>query len=197
MLDGYVSEKEQLETIKKWWNENGKFIAIAVIVGLVIGFGWRYWHQLEIRRAENASMIYQSVMQADAANNTTTAQGGAKLLIKQFPSSPYASLAAILSAKEFVAENKLPEALSQLQWVISHSNSNRLQQIARIYAARILLAQKNPTAAQKEIAVVDDKSFAGLIALVKGDIDVDEGNMKSAMKNYAIAKNAMDNPHAA
>src|SRR3990167_11172787 len=102
MLDGYVSEKEQLESIRKWWHSNGKFILIAVVVGLSLGFGWKYWHQLQLRRDENAAMIYQSIIQADSQNNMKTAQGCAKLLMNQFPKTPYASLAALLSSKELV-----------------------------------------------------------------------------------------------
>ena len=136
MLDGYVSEKEQIESIRKWWNANGKFIVIAVIVGLGLGFGWKYWHQLQLRRAENAAMIYQSVVQADAQNNVKTAQGGAALLMEQFPKTPYASLAALLSAKESVVQTNYADALTQLNWVIVHSNQSRLQQIARFVIAK-------------------------------------------------------------
>src|SRR3990167_11192086 len=191
MLDGYVSEKEQIDEIKKWWRENGKWITIAVIVGLAIGFGWRYWHTLQIRRAENASIIYQSVLEADSQNKTATVQGGAALLMKDFSSSPYASLAALLSAKEYVAQNDLKTATTSLQWVIDHSNQKRLQQIARISTARILLSQGQTQLAMNELKVVNDKSFEPLINWVKGDIFVKEGNAVDAQKYYTLAKNAL------
>ena len=191
MLDGYVSEKEQIESIRKWWTENGKFIAIAIIIGLAIGFGWRYFHTFEKRRAENAAMVYQSVTQADAQGDITTAQGGAKVLMDQFLGSPYASLAALLSAKESVAQNQLPAALTQLQWVIKNSNQKRLQQVARIYAARILLAQHNSVAAMNELKIVNDKSFEPLINWVKGDIDAQNGDATKARAHYADAKSAL------
>lgn len=190
MLDGYVSEKEQIESIRKWWHSNGKFIVIAVIIGLGLGFSWKYWHQLQLRRTENAAMIYQSVIQADSQNNVKTAQGGAKLLMDQFPKTPYASLAALLSAKESVAQTNYADALTQLNWVIAHSNQPRLQQIARISAARVLLSQNQPKAALKIVSVVNDEYFAPLIAWVKGDIYAQQGDAKNAQKNYAIAKNA-------
>lgn len=191
MLDGYVSEKEQLEEIKKWWHSNGKLIAIAIVIGLAVGFGWRYWQKMEINRAENAAMIYQSVVQADAQNNITTAQGGAKILMAQFSSSPYASLGAFLWAKEAVAKNDLSTALAQLQWVIHHSDQNRLKQMARISAARILLSQGNLKAAMTELKTVNDKQFAPLIAWVTGDIFAQEGNAKKAAAQYQIAKNGL------
>src|SRR3990167_8347722 len=191
MLDGYVSEKEQIDAIQKWWRENGKWITIAVIVGLAIGFGWRYWHTLQARRAENASIIYQSVLEADSQNKIVTVQGGAALLMKDFSSSPYASLAALLWVKKLVAQNDLKTALSTLQWVVDHSNQKRLQQIAHIFAARILLSQDKTQLAMNQLQVVSDKSFEPLINWIKGDIFVKEGNAKDAQKYYTLAKNAL------
>ncbi|PIZ03411.1 MAG: hypothetical protein COY58_09635 [Gammaproteobacteria bacterium CG_4_10_14_0_8_um_filter_38_16] len=191
MLDGYVSEKEQWEEIKKWWHSNGKFIAIAVLIGLAVGFGWRYWHKIEINRADNAAMIYQSILQADAQNKMATVQGGAKILMDQFAGSPYASLSAFLWAKEAVAKNDLPMALAKLQWVIQHSDQNRLKQMARIAVARILLSQNNSKAAMSTLAVVNDKQFEPLIAWVRGDIFAQEGQAKKAAAQYQIAKNGL------
>lgn len=191
MLDGYVSEKEQLESIKKWWQENGKFIAIAIVLGLAIGLGWRYWHTIEKRRAENASMIYQSVLNANAKNKLSTVQGGAKILMENFSRSPYASLAALLAAKASVSNHQLPIALTQLQWIVQHAPQKRLKQIARLSIARILLAEGNATAALTELKTVDDKSFEPLIDWVKGDGYVQEKNAKLAQQYYTQAKNAL------
>lgn len=191
MLDGYVSEKEQLESMRKWWDENGKFLLIAVVLGLGIGFGWRYWHKFELRRDEAAAMVYQNILQAEAQGDTTTVDGGAKVLMKSFSGSPYASLGALISAKNAIAANKLSGALSIDEWVIKHSDQKRLQQMARISAARIFLAQKNPTQAMNELKIVEDKNFEPLIQWVKGDIDTQEGNAEEATKNYTDAKDAL------
>lgn len=191
MLDGYVSEKEQIESIRKWWSENGKFLMIAIVIGLAIGFGWRYFHRFELRRSEAAAVVYQTILQADSQNDIATVDGGAKVLMKNFANTPYASLAALISAKNFVAANKLSDALSTFQWVVDHSEQKRLQQMARISAARILLAQHNPTAAMNELKVIDDKNFEPLIQWVKGDIYTQMGNAKKAAENYTNAKNAL------
>lgn len=191
MLDGYVSEKEQIDAIRKWWQENGKFILIAVILGLSVGFGWRYWHKVETNRAENASMIYQSVLMADRKNDFAAVQGGAGLLEKDYASAPYASLAALLLAKESAQKNDLPAALSQLQWVISHSDQSRLQALARISTARILVSQNKDKEALSEVNAIKDKSFDPLVNWIKGDIAVKAGDAKAAQQYYASAKNAL------
>lgn len=190
MLDGYISEKEQLESLRKWWNEHGKLIAIAIVIGLCGGFLWKYWRNVEVRYAENAAMLYQSVLNADAKNDTVTAQGGAKILMERYTHSPYASMAALLSAKESIVKNDLSAALTDLQWVIHHSKQKRLQQMARLDAARILLSQQKPALAMQQLKTVDDKSFQPLIDWVTGDINAAEGNKIAADTAYRKAKNA-------
>lgn len=191
MLDGYISEKEQIESIRKWWRENGTFLLIAICVGLSIGFGWHYFHRYEARRLEQASMIYQSVLQADAQNKISTAQGGAVILMKDFSGSPYASLGALLFAKESVVQNNFSIALEKLQWVIDHGNVNSLRQIARIYAARILLSQGKTADALTQLSVMNDQQFLPVVNWVKGDIYTKTGDVKKAKIYYQNAKTAL------
>ena len=40
-MDVYKTEEEQVEAIKKWWNENGKSIIVGIVVGITAIFGWR------------------------------------------------------------------------------------------------------------------------------------------------------------
>lgn len=191
MLDGYTSEKEQLESIRKWWNEHGKAILIAVVVGLGLGLVWRYWHKLSVQRSENASVVYQQVLEANSKGQTKTVQGGVDFLMSHFASTPYASLGAMLYAKNAVMQNQFPDALTKLQWVIDHGSVKRLKEVARISSARILLSEGKPADALKQIKVVDDNSFMPLVEWVTGDIDTAQGNAAEAKKHYQNAKNEL------
>ncbi len=183
------TDQEQVDMIKKWWNDYGKFIAIAVVVGLLIGFGWRYYNQHELQRAEQASAIYQSMGLASEQKNANAVKTYADQLTAQYPKSPYASLANFLLAKEMVGVNNLNGALMHLQWVVKNSKIKSYQQMARLRAARVLLAQKQPEKAMKMLAVVNDKNFAPLISSVKGDIYSAQGKQKMARAAYLKAKN--------
>src|SRR3989338_10730442 len=184
MLEGYVSEKEQIESIKKWWQENGKFLALAILMGLIIGFGWRYWHTMERNRAENASIIYQSILNADAKKQFTTAQGGSDILMQHFSSFPYASLAALVWAKEAVSQNNLSVALSKLQWVIDHGEPSALRSVAAINTARILLSQHKPQAALSMVNKITDTHFEPLVNWIKGDSEAQLGDVKKSQAYY-------------
>lgn len=191
MLDGYVSEKEQIDAIRKWWRDNGKLTITAIFFGLLVGFGWRYWHTLEIRRAENASVVYQSVLMADSKKDYASAKSSTALLTKDFANSPYTSLAAMIVAKEAVEQNDLQTASTQLQWVIDHGNPARLQDIARLSLSRILVSENKTDVALATLKGIKDKSFLPLVNWVKGDVYTKEGNAKEAQSHYTAAKNAL------
>lgn len=197
-MEGYISEKEQIESIKKWWKETGKYIVIAVMIGLAIGGAWRYWHRAERHLSENASAIYQSVLVADANKQIPTAQNGIKILKKDFSGTPYASLAALLSAKIWVSAKQFPQALDELQWVIAHHQEPRLTELARIDAARILLAENKNQDALKELNTVNDKAFEPMIDWVRGDIYAAQKNQTQSMQYYQAAyRGFSDVPNAA
>ena|SRR3989338_3707198 len=191
MLEGYVSEKEQLEAIGKWWKEHGKPLLVAVVIGLALGITWRFWHKLGIQRAQNASMLYQQVLQADSQNNFKKAEGGIDLLMQHYSSTPYATTGALLYAKEALLQNQLSVALEKLQWVIDHSALPRFKEMARINAARILLSQGKSADALTQLKTTDDKSFLPLVAWVKGDIFTAQGDTKKAQENYSKAKEGL------
>ena len=111
--------------------------------------------------------------------------------MKDFSNTPYASLAAMIWAKEAVLVKKYDLALSKLQWVIKHSRVNRLKQIAHISSARILLEQGKSKAALRQLNAVDTKDFAPLVDWVKGDMYRQVGKPALSKKFYQEAKNAL------
>lgn len=186
-----TTDKEQIETLKKWWNDYGKAIVVAVIIGLLIGFGWRYWRSHHLQKAENASAIYQSMVFSDSEKNYKLAQAYGKQLITQYADTPYASTAALLWAKEAVVANNMTMALNRLQWVIKRSDVKAFKQIARVRAARILLAENKLDAALAMVNKIEDKAYLPTIQQVKGDIFRAQGNNKQALQALTAAKNGL------
>ena len=35
----YMTDKEQIQQIKEWWGDQGKWLALAIAIGLALGFG--------------------------------------------------------------------------------------------------------------------------------------------------------------
>lgn len=42
--------------IKQWWRDYTW--SIAIHIGLLISFGWRYWYHSHIKKTERASQLY-------------------------------------------------------------------------------------------------------------------------------------------
>ncbi|EAY5086419.1 tetratricopeptide repeat protein, partial [Salmonella enterica subsp. enterica] len=52
-MEIYENEHDQVDAIKRFFAENGKALAVGVILGVGALVGWRYWssHQTESARA--------------------------------------------------------------------------------------------------------------------------------------------------
>lgn len=188
MLDRNLSEKEQVDLVKKWWNNYGISIVIAIIIGVGLGYGWRYYKSYHQQRAEQASSLYQQAFNLVAAKTFTAVPNYTAAIIKQYPSSPYAVLSKMLLAKIAVSHNKYALAKQDLQWALKHSKIASLKQIARIRIAAIDLQLAQADDALKVLKTVDDKTFMPMINSLIGDAYHKQGNMKKAQDYYQKAQ---------
>ena len=62
-MDTYQSEEEQVEALRKWWQENGKSTMAAIVVALAASFGWQSWKEHRSTQAEIASSVYQDMLE--------------------------------------------------------------------------------------------------------------------------------------
>ncbi len=187
MADNYVSEQEQLETIRKWWDENGKAILIGLALGLSALFGYRYWNQVEDTNAETASVNYQHFLQMVAAGPSDEARSTGQAILEGYPKSAYARLTALLLARLAVDDKKFDEAKKHLNWVITHGKGTELAAVAHGRLAQLLLAEgKTAEAAamlDKIPALTRDKLFIEL----RADVLAAQGNKDAAYKLYTAA----------
>lgn len=188
MAEYNMTDKEQVEMIKKWWKDYGRTIAIALIIGLVVAFGWRYYRSHKIRKAQEASVLYGKLGVADSQKKPEVAEKIAAQLMKDYSSTPYATMAALWWAKAYVNEKNYNAALQKSEWALQNSHVKAFKQVARLRTVRILLFQKKPEAALDRLRKVDDKSFQPLIDEIKGDIYTAMNKSEEAAKAYKVSK---------
>jgi predicted negative regulator of RcsB-dependent stress response len=190
ILTEYMTEQEQIEQLKAWIKQYGLTVIAGIAIALLLVSGWHYWERYQNNILFHASGVYDEMMdarsQANAKSLANTAVQAERLLT-HYPKTPYAQFAALMLARDAVAKQNFPEALKQLNWVIDHSSNHSLQQIARLRIARIDIAQKQPAAAIEALSVVNDQSFAGLIAEVKGDAYLRMQEATKAKDAYQLA----------
>lgn len=194
-MAAHLTEDEQVESIKRWWADNGKSTVVGVL--LVVGgyFGWGAWQDKQQADAEAASVIFQNLSQAVvqqpgqslSAEKITTAQSLATELKDNYPSSLYASQAALFKARLAVEQGELAVAAEELQWVIDKNVDAGVTLIARARLARVLLAQQQYDQALAAVPDQGSGSFKSAFAEIRGDIYVSRNEPAKARPEYEQA----------
>jgi|WetSurMetagenome_2_1015567.scaffolds.fasta_scaffold169862_2 predicted negative regulator of RcsB-dependent stress response len=181
------SDKEQIQMFKDWWKKYGNTIVFGIVIFFIANYGWKYWQKTQDLKVERASMTFLQMIDAESKQQKTEVTLFAKRLMQDYKKSPYASLAALVLAKDAVYAKDYPLALEHLNWVINHAKSSSLRQIARLRAARIANMLKKPEQALILLAKVDDNAFIAAINEVQGDSYTIAGDVNKATKAYQEA----------
>lgn len=182
-----ISEDQQVEELKKWWNQNGKSVLMAVAIGLTAFAGGRYYLDNQAAKAEQASALYDAAIDAVEQENFGAAVEKGSALIGQFSGTPYSSLAALALAKVKYEQNELGAAQAFLQGVVDKADDLALVHIARQRLARVMWEQGNTQQAFDLIKDINDPEFATSYAELRGDLLVALGRADEARQAYQSA----------
>lgn len=196
-MDILVTEEQQLETLRKWWKQNGLSVLIGAALGVAAIGGWKYWQHMQKTAAEQASDAYEEVVAlANDASKSTELIAKAESLVSNHKDTTYAAFAQLFLAREAVKANDLPKAASLLE-AVSKSAPANIAHVATVRLARVKIAQNDFEAALKlvEVADKDAGDFAGSYALVRGQALLKLN--REAEANAEFAKAALDKDGAA
>jgi predicted negative regulator of RcsB-dependent stress response len=183
-----MSDKEQMQIVKSWWQEYGYYLLFSVIFVLVTNFGWRHWQQYQNVRQEQASTMYMYMVTLLEQHKKDEVKLYGEKLVKDYAKSPYASLAALILAKEAINANDLKLADERLQFIIKKSSSKKLRQLARVRDARVLIAMKKSQEAITLLSAVDDDTYLAEVNEILGDAWSSLGKSSEAEQSYNKAK---------
>jgi predicted negative regulator of RcsB-dependent stress response len=186
-----LEEQEQLDEFKAWWKKNGSMATNLVLAALVAYSAWQGYHYFQNKKSLEASALYQTMLTTDPTKVGDIKAQSAKLM-EGFDGTPYAGRAAVYAAKANFAANDSKSAKSQLEWAIKNAKESAVKAIAGLQLAAILFEEKNYDGAQKVLAAIDDKGYAGLKANLQGDILLAQGKQAEAKKAYATALESLD-----
>lgn len=188
------TEEEQLAQIKEWWQRNGKPLLTGGALALVLVLGWQYWQQHQVNNAQNASALYQQLLDVSLDPSRTDAAEVARLgnlLKKEFAGTHYAQYGSLFVAKVAVEGGRLDEAADELQGVVDKPADETLGELARQRLARVLAAQDKAEQALKLLEGEADKAFAASREELRGDLLVQLGRTDEAHAAYSKAKAAL------
>lgn len=197
-MDVYRSEEEQVEALKRWWQENGKSIVIGIVLAGAAVFGWKAWQDHTRNIGEAASNVYFELLEAVALSsevptdvNRSTATHLVNKLKEDYSDSTYAQYAGLLAAKQAVQSGDLKLAEKELEWTVSRGDkTSELNVLAQLRLARVIFAQLGEENAKRALTLIEALDAGGHKASyeeVKGDIYVSLNRHKEAREAYAKA----------
>lgn len=190
-MEPYNTEEEQVEALRRWWNENGRSTVAIIVLALAGGFGWQAWQARSIGQLEQASEMYQALLRAvETPDSPQIAQGVAlaEQLKSEFGSTTYAQFAALQLAAIAVENGDMAEAEVQLRWVLGKADAGSdTAQIAQLRLARVLAAAGGTDQALDILMNADPGPYGASYAIAQGDILLAAERPDEARTAYNVA----------
>lgn len=187
-----LEEQEQLEELKTWWKMHGNLVTTVVTVAAVAVLAWQGWNWWQRNQAAQASGLYSGVQLAVAQKDVKRAREQAGELIEKYSSTHYAGLAALLSAKVLAEGGDGKSARAQLAWAADNAKDDAIRDLARLRMAAVLLDEKAPDEALKQLAQEPTAGLAPRFNELRGDILLAQAKAAEARTAYEAALAKLD-----
>jgi predicted negative regulator of RcsB-dependent stress response len=186
-VDDLQSEKEQIEEMKAWWAEYGRYViaGIVIAVGLLLGFNYHKSSKLEAEL--QASDLFESLASHVVDGNIDAAVPVADELASNYANTAYAAQSRLVLARLYMDQNRDQDAADALRELLAMSGNGALKHVARSRLARILLYQDKPQEVLDLLADQTNPGFAGLYAESRGDAYAALGDFAAARTAYEEA----------
>jgi predicted negative regulator of RcsB-dependent stress response len=182
-MTDFLSDDEKADAIKAWLKENGTSMIVGVSLAVTGLLAYRYWQEHTVTQAQQASSLYSSMqinsVKPDDKMNTTL-----QTLKAEHDSTPYATLATLLAAKQQALIGNNPAAIQELQWAVDHSPEKLTQDLAKLRLARVYIANKQLDKARVLLKQPFPAAYASLIAELQGDIYLADKQLDKARAAY-------------
>ncbi len=192
-------EEEQLEALKRFWQDYGRAVTVGVVLGLAFLTAWELWQNHKMEQSTKATELFQKFAEGMQRNQFNTASKEvdvellkqAKTIKQDYENTPYALSASLLLARHAVDHQDFAEAEKQLRWAADHKPDKATRFLISARLARVLLQQKRYDDALAVLAKEDDESFVPTIAELQGDVYVAQGKLDLAKAAYLKAANVL------
>jgi predicted negative regulator of RcsB-dependent stress response len=191
-VDSYTTEEEQIEALRRWWNENGRSIVVAVVIALAGTFGWQSWQSSREQQRQHASDIYQAMLREISGQALSADDNGgielAEQLKNEFGGTTYAQFAALHLAAMAVSDGELDSAEQELRWVLGKAaKGSDTAEVAQLRLARVLAAGGDTDQALAILADAGQGAYTASYAVAEGDILMAAGRHEEARRTYSAA----------
>ena len=177
-MEIYENENDQVDAIKRFFAENGKALAVGVILGVGALVGWRYWNSHQTESARSTSLSYQTVVSSLSAGKAEDLSAAEKFAADN--KNAYGALASMELAQQFVDQNQLEKAAAQLQQGLAATSDENLNAVITLRLARVQVQLKQADTALKTLDSVKGKGWAAIVADLRGEALLSKGDKQGA-----------------
>jgi predicted negative regulator of RcsB-dependent stress response len=183
------SDQEQIDLLKGWWRDSGRFIVVGVALGLLLLAAYRGYQSYLNGRAELASATYQTMIGFVKASKGTEAKEAGRILMSEYANTSYALLGGLALARLAVEEKDFATARKNLTWVAETAKDPVLRRLAKGRLARVHLAEGHPEEALAALAGAGAEAKEGSDPYLelRGDILLLQGKKDEAITQYKKA----------
>ena len=185
-----LEEQEQLDSLKTWWKMYGNLVTGLLLAVSVALLGWQGWGRYQSSQSAEASAVYAVLEQAVAMNDAQKVKAAAGELAEKFGGTTYASLGALMAAKQSFEAGDLKTAKAQLTWV-AEKGKHEIQDMARLRLAAVLLDEKSYDEALKQLEAKHAAAFDARYLDLKGDVLAAQGKKNEARLAYQSAQSKL------
>ncbi len=182
-MSDYLTDEEQLDKLKKWWEENGLMMVGAVVVAVAGVIGWNWYGDRQAEAVAAASDLYVDYLSAEGAERDTIEA----TLAAEHPDTVYRAFILLRTARA-ESENENPEAaLGALNEALAIVSDDKLADVIRIRIARLEQELDRSEAALSTLGQVRSLGLRSHVQELKGDIHMARGERALAHEAYSAA----------
>jgi len=152
-VEVYTTENEQVDVLRRFFAENGKALAVGVVLGIIALGGWRYWQSHQDKAMAEASASFQQATNAMAAGDGKTQNISELEKFAQSNNNNYGVFAALQLADHFVDAKDFANADKQLTQALSQTKDENLLSLVNFRLARVQIQENQLDQALKTLGL--------------------------------------------
>lgn len=191
-MEVYSNENEQVDALRQFFANNGKFLAVGVIIGIAALGGWRFWSSHQEGTDKAASAEYQQLTSAMQADKPDSLEAVATFASEN--NNTYGALASLDLAKQYVETNQLDKAITLLQSGLKDTKDANLQAVINLRLARIQLQQSQADAALSTLNNVKGDGWTAIVADIRGEALLSKGDNQGARDAWSKGAESQASP---
>lgn len=184
----YLTDEEQAERLKRWWDNNGTSLIVGLMLAIGGVVGWRYYQSYLADRADAASTAYSTYLEARNAAQPTAEYVAA--LDDDYAGTAYHVFSLLYRAADQVEDEDWEEALAFLERAVELADGDELRDLARYRSAKVLYQLDRLDDSEAALAQIGSAGLEAQVAELSGDIHLARGDAEQARLAYEAALEA-------